>query len=698
VTERPVAEAYAAYDARDWPKAAALLQPLAAGRSRDPELLFRLGDSLYQLDRPGEALPLLERSVELDGRRAAALYKLGNVLKDLERLDEALSCYRRALKLDPRHAQALNNAGIVLETQDKPQEALDAYRQAVAADSGLAPALSNLAVLLHRLGRHAELDAAYASLMRLLVASPGDWHGIGNACQTLGRHEDAIRCYRAALALASDDAEAHSRIGISLDALGRYEDAVKSFEAAVAADPGQPYAAGMVLGCASHVCDWRGRAERIVRLAEDVRAGEPVVPPFIFFTLLDDPAAQLACASAYVRRHHPSAAAPLWRGERYRHDRIRLAYVSADFHNHPVTWLISELLERHDRGRFEVHGYSFGQEVPGPARARAMAAFDRFVDFGFRPDAEIAAAIRDAETDIAVDLMGHTTHSRPGIFARRPAPAQVSYLGFPATTGAPFIDYILADRFVIPGDAKAHYSENVVYLPDTFQVNDTTHRPAASVPARAEAGLPERGFVYCCFNNAYKLTPEFFDIWMRVLRQVEGSVLWLLVQNPAAKANLAREARARGVDPARLVFAARVTPQENLARYTLADLFLDTLPVNAGTTASDALWAGLPILTCPGNAFVARAAGSLLHAVGLPELIARNLEDYETLAIELATRPGRLRAAREKLAANRRRHPLFDIDRFRRHVESAYRAMWEVSQRGESPRPISVETTAASPG
>jgi protein O-GlcNAc transferase len=697
VTERPVAEAYAAYDARDWPKAAALLRSLAAARSPDPELLFRLGDSLYQLDRLNEALPLLEQSVQLDDRRAAALYKLGNVLKDLERLDEALSCYRRALQLDSRHAQAFNNAGIVLEAQDKPEEALDCYRRAVATAPGLVAAQANLVVLLHRLGRHAELGAAYESLARLRPDTPGDWHGIGNACQTLGRHDDALRCYRAALALAPGDAEAHSRVGISLDALGRHAEAVKSFELAVAADPGQPYAAGMVVGCASHICEWRGRAERIRRLEAGVRAGEPVVPPFYFFTLLDDPAAQRACAAAYVRRHHAAAHPPLWRGERYRHDRIRLAYVSADFHNHPVTWLISELIERHDRGRFEVHGYSFGRGIAGAARERLMAGFDRFADLGFRPDAEIAAALRDAEIDIAVDLMGHTAHSRPGIFARRPAPAQASYLGFPATMGAPFIDYILADRFVIPGESKAHYSENVVYLPDTFQVNDTTHRPAPRAPTRAEAGLPEQGFVYCCFNNAYKLTPEFFDIWMRILLKVEGSVLWLLVQDPVAKANLTREVRARGVDPARLVFAPRVSPQENLARYALADLFLDTLPVNAGTTASAALWAGLPILTCPGRAFVARAAGSLLHAVGLPELIARTPEDYESLAIGMAGNPGRLRAIREKLAANRVGQPLFDIDRFRRHIESAYRTMWEISERGEAPRPIVVETIAAAP-
>jgi protein O-GlcNAc transferase len=446
----------------------------------------------------------------------------------------------------------------------------------------------------------------------------------------------------------------------------------------------------MVANCAAQVCDWR-QSERLTRdLVEGVRAGKPVVTPLNFLAIADSPADQRACAAVYARDQYP-ATAPLWGGERYRHDRIRVAYLSADFRDHPVAWLIAELIERHDRAAFEVHGISFGPDSPGPMRKRLEAVFDHFIDVRAKRDNEVAASLREAEIDIVVDLMGYTQHSRPGIMARRPAPVQVNYLGCPATMGVDFIDYILADRFVIPESQQAHYSEKVVYLPDTFQSNDTQRKIAERAPTRAEVGLPERGFVFCCFNNNYKITPEFFGAWMRVLKRVEGSVLWLLARDAVTAENLRREAQARDMAPERLVFAPRVRQELYLARYRAADLFLDTLPFNAGTTASDALWAGLPVLTCAGNAFAGRMAGSLLNAIGLPELITHTLPDYEALAVKLATEPQLLRGLKERLAANRLTAPLFDIERFRRHVEAAYRTMWETTQRGEPPRSFSVE-------
>jgi predicted O-linked N-acetylglucosamine transferase (SPINDLY family) len=323
-------------------------------------------------------------------------------------------------------------------------------------------------------------------------------------------------------------------------------------------------------------------------------------------------------------------------------------------------------------------------------RKRLVAAFDEFHDVRRNNDKEVAKLLNDRQVDIAVDLAGYTQDSRPGILAHRPAPIQVNYLGFPATMGADFIDYIIADAMVLPVEHQPYYTEKVVYLPDCYQVNDTKRKIAERTPTRKEMGLPEQAFVFCSFNNNWKITPDVFDIWMRLLHQIEGSVLWLLGTNEGAVRNLRKEAQRRGIDPLRLVFARWLPPAEHLARHRLADLFLDTLPYNAHTTASDALWVGLPVLTCRGEAFAGRVAASLLQAVGTPELIASNLEDYQTLALKLARDPALLAEIRAKLVGNRNTHSLFNTERFARHIEAAYMTMWETWQRGEAPKSFSV--------
>jgi protein O-GlcNAc transferase len=359
-------------------------------------------------------------------------------------------------------------------------------------------------------------------------------------------------------------------------------------------------------------------------------------------------------------------------GARYRHDRIRLAYLSADFHQHPTALLLAELFERHDRARFEVTGIAFGPDDGSAMRARIRQAFDHFEDVRGKSDAEVAALLKARETDIAVDLNGHTAGARTAIFAYRPAPVQVNYLVYPGTIGADFIDYILADRIVLPADQQAFFREKIVHLPDCYQANDAT-RALLPAPTRTEAGLPPTGFVFCCFNAGWKITAPVFDIWMRLLTKIENSVLWLL-DGPHAT-NLRDQARARGLDPQRLIFAPRLASDQHLARHQLAGLFLDTLPYNAHTTASDALWAGVPVVTCYGNAFPGRVAASLLKAIDLPELVTTRAHDYEALALELASNPALLQATRDKLARNRLTAPLYDSERFRRNIEAAYEAM-----------------------
>ena len=387
--------------------------------------------------------------------------------------------------------------------------------------------------------------------------------------------------------------------------------------------------------------------------------------------------------------------APLWRGERYGHERIRVAYLSGDFHTHPVSILMAGVFEHHDRDRFETVGVSFGPDEGSDMRTRIARAFDSFVDARNWSDYEIAGFLRERETDVAIDLMGLTADCRSGILAYRPAPVQVNYLGFPGTMAVPYMDYILVDRIVVPEEEHVHFSEKPVYLPDCYMANDSKRRIAPTRPVRADAGLPEAGFVFASFNNSYKFSPEIFDVWMRLLVAVEGSVLWLAEAAAPASANLRREAAARGVAPERLIFAPYLESVEaHLARLALADLFLDTLPCNAHTTAADALWAGLSVLTCAGTTFAGRVAASLLHAAGLPELVTHSIADYEALALRLARDPGALQGLRAKLARNRESSVLFDTARFTRNLEAAYREMVERRARGAPMESFTAESAA----
>jgi predicted O-linked N-acetylglucosamine transferase (SPINDLY family) len=374
----------------------------------------------------------------------------------------------------------------------------------------------------------------------------------------------------------------------------------------------------------------------------------------------------------------------------YRHEKLRLAYLSADFQAHATAFLIAELIERHDRSRFEVHAISFGRDDASAMRARLRSAFDRFHDVGAMSHEAIARLIRELEVDVAVDLKGYTQHARPDVLRYRPAPIQVSYLGFPGTMGGDFIDYVIADPIVLPFSEQPFYTEQIVHLPDCYQPNDTKRPTAKATLTRSEAGLAEGAFVFCSFNNNYKINPAVFDVWMRLLAQVPESVLWLLRANETAETNLRAHAQERGIAPTRLIFADRTSLDQHLARHRLADLFLDTLPCNAHTTASDALWAGLPVLTCRGRSFAGRVAASLLQSVGLPELGCTNLADYEALALKLATDPLMLGQLRQRLAQNRAHARLFDIDRYRAHIEAAYRRMWEIRQDGP-PQSFAVE-------
>jgi predicted O-linked N-acetylglucosamine transferase (SPINDLY family) len=440
-----------------------------------------------------------------------------------------------------------------------------------------------------------------------------------------------------------------------------------------------------------HLFDWNNFDAECQNLIASIRGGKLNVTPFPFLAISSSPAELLQCASQRNEKRHPTSKTPIWQGERYKHDRIRVGYLSADFRNHPVGQALAELLERHNRSRFEIIGLSIGHDDGSDLRARLTKAFDHFHDVRLSNDIEVARLIRKLEVDILVKVAPYTEGSRLEILAQRPAPIQVN--GFSAwTTGADFIDYVLADPVALPFDEQPYFSEQIVHLPGSYFPHDSTQVIAATTPSRVDHGLPENSLVFCCFNASYKLNPRIFDVWMRLLKRSEGSVLWLSEVDIRTANNLKREAAARGVDPSRLVFAAKMPSlSDHWARHRLADIFLDTLPYGAHTTAKDALWAGLPVLTCRGATFVGRIATSMLHALGLNELVTNTLDEYEAAALRLAQNPEEIRALRAKLAANRSTYPLFNTERLCRHFEGAYLKMWERFMQGEPPKQFAVD-------
>lgn len=604
------------------------------------------------------AVAAFRRALQIRPGSAPLYNNLGNALRELRRYEEAVLELQKALALRPELPDALNNLGIALTGLNRRQEAVACLRKALELQPDFADAHSNLGTVLLDLERYAEAAACFDKALKLRPGFPEAYVSLGNALGKLKHHQEAIASYGNALGFR----------------------------------PGYWPA---VLGMATQrrqVCDWRHFEEETRTLRSAASSGREPVAPFFFLSVSDDPREQLACARRAAAEIAGKLAplGPLQRPRENAFGPIRIAYVSNCFHQHAMTFLTAELFERHDRERFEIHAFSVGPDRDDPMRRRLASAFHSFHDLRERSDREAAQLVRDLGCHLALDLMGYEADCRPGILAHRVAPIQVAYLQHAGSMGADFIDYALVDRFVVPEDQAPFYAEKLVTLPNCYQVNQSEREIAPGVPSRTACGLPEEGFVFCSFNNSKKITPEVFDVWMRLLGAVPGSVLWLLQDNETAARNLRREAEARGIAPDRLVFAPSAALPEHLARHRLADLFLDTFPYSAHTTASDALWAGLPILTYSGRAFASRVAGSLLNALGLPELITYSLDNYEALALEFARDPEVLGAYRQRLAQNRRGSPLFDCQRFTRNLEAAYTAMVKRWRAGLAPVPFSV--------
>jgi protein O-GlcNAc transferase len=685
------------------------------------------GNLLRAMGRPGDALESYDRALALSPRSFRILYNKGIALSDLKRDEEAVASYERALAIEPGFFEAQSNCGIALLRLKRFSEALQSLDKAAALRPDDIEVLNNRGTALWHLERKAEARASYESVLAL---QPGHSGGLLNRAfllQESGEFEPALADYDKAVAAAPANARAWNGRGAVLQALKRDVEALADFEkaltldpglaealvnratirwtlngdqvgaaadleAALAIDPTQPYARGESLHLKMYVGDW-GDFESEKALIEDgVRQGQRVVRPFVYQALSASPADLQSCSRIFTSNFFPATGQPPAFGQA--RDKIRIGYVSGEFREQATAYLMAGLYELHDRNRFEVIAIDSSGGDGSPMRRRLEASFDRLITINQMADAEAAARIRAEEIDILVNLNGYFGTPRMGVFARRAAPIQVNYLGFPATLGASYIDYIIADRIVIPEQDRRFYDEQVVWLPHSYQVNDRKRAIAPQVPTRAALGLPESGLVFCNFNQSYKITPDVFAAWMRILKAVDGSVLWLLAlrnAGPPFQANLSRQAERHGIAPERLVFAPSLPLDQHLARLKQADLFLDSLPYNAHTTASDALWAGLPLLTVMGTSFPGRVAASLLHAVGMPEMIARDLADYEATAIRLAKDTQALDTLKQKLAGNRLTTPLFDTDLFRKDLEAAYLTMWRAWKNGEAPKAFAVD-------
>jgi protein O-GlcNAc transferase len=596
------------------------------------------------------AVKLFNEVLELDANNAGALYSLSLIALNSGHLTEALQLSERGIHSNPQYVPLRSLHGAIFQALGNKEEALRSFDAALEIQPDYVEVLLNSGVLLRSMFRHHE---SLERFNKILSIDPNHVGALGNC-------------------------------GIILTEFKQSELAISMFERLIKINPDFDYILGLLFYERMHICDWTNFDEQIKRITEEVHAGKRACKSLAFMSASDAASDHLLAARIFAQQYCPKNPKSLWQGERYRHDKIRLAYVSPDLREHPVGHLMAGVFEHHDKSKFELIAISLGIDDQGRLRARMINAFDKFIDAREMSSEQIAQMMRDMEIDIAVDLGGFTSDTRTDVFSYRPAPVQVNYLGYPGTMGTDYIDYILADRYIIPPEHQQFYNEKVAYMPDTYLPTDSSVSISERTPTRTECGLPETGIVFCSFSHDYKISPPMYDVWMRLLVQVPGSVLWLMSRGETSQHNLRKEAKSRGVDPSRLVFATRVPlVEDHLARYRQADLFLDTHPYNAHTTAADALMAGLPVVTYMGNSFPSRVAGSLLHAIGMTELITHSLDEYEARALQLAREPALLADIKAKIAANKSSYSLFDTKGFCFNLEAAYIAMWRVWQLGD---------------
>ncbi len=613
------------------------------------------------------------------------------VLHRSGQLDLAETKYKKLLNFLPNNIDLLTNLGTIALQKGMLEEGVKIINKSLLINPNQSTAHNNCGNALKELTRFDEALASYDRAIELKLNDAEVYSNRGLTLQELKKTDEALASYDRAISLKPDYADAYFNRGITLHKLNRLDKALTSFNRAIELKLDIDFLLSYSLYTKIQLCIWDDLSQRLNEITKKIINNEKAALPFSMLVLVDEPEIQKKTNEIYVKKECPTINV-LPKIKRYpKHSKIRVGYFSADFHDHATMHLMAELFECHDKKKFELIAFSFGPDKKDEWRQRVLLCFDQFVDVRLKSDQEISLLARKMEIDIAIDLKGFTRDSRPNIFAEGSAPIQVSYLGYPCTMAADYIDYLIADSILIPEEKQQHYSEKIVYMPNSYQVNVSKRNISETSLMRHEFGLPNTGFVFCCFNNNYKITPTIFAGWMRILKAVENSVLWLFESNKAASKNLKKESKKFGINEDRLVFATYTTVEEHLNRIKLADLFIDTLPYNAHTTTSDALRMGLPVLTCIGNTFASRVAASLLNAVNLQELITNTQEQYESFAIKLAMHPEKLNTIKEKLIKNLPTAALYDTQLFVRHLESAYLNMYDRYQKGLNPDHIYVE-------
>ena len=702
--------------------AMAEINVLLALHPKHATLHYLLGLCYRKTNQLTQAQSCLETALEIESNFTDAQFALANVLKHASNYDMAEIAYQKTIQLDSKHEKAYFNLGVIYQLTNKPKQALTAYQQAVQLKPDYPEALNNLGNLYKSNQAYEEAKRCYESALAInpmaetcynlgqtlqqLKSTPeaikafqhaiqlkpdylNAWLSLALILEKNGKYTMAVEAYNKAITLKPDDAQIYNSLALTYKKMKLLEPAIACYNKAYTLDPSMTEALGALIQNKMHACDWDNLEPLFESLSKAIQHGQYVVP----FNLLATPLSatiQKQCAETYTQAKYPLQQALTDPNTRYPHKKIKLGYFSADLHNHATAYLMADLFANHDRSQFEVIAFSFGPVQDDEMAVTVRQRFDQFHEVGKLTDLEVAQLARKLEIDIAIDLKGYTRGARPAIFAHKPAPILVSYLGYPGTLGATYFDYIVADPIIIPQTAQQDYTEKVAYLPDTYQVNAKRQVISPVEMTRANHGLPDNVFVYCSFNNNFKITPDVFEIWMRLLKQTPDSVLWLFEANPAATKNLTTQAKCMGIDEKRLIFAKKVSQAQHLNRYYYADIVLDTFYYNAHTTTSDALWVGCPVVTCIGDTFPARVAASILTAHGMNELITHSKEEYEALALSLAQDPERLKCLRKKINQHKDTHPLFDIQQYTRHLEQLYQQMQHRHQQSLMPDHIGV--------
>ena len=648
-----------------------------------------MGFALKEQGKLDEAVKACKKALLLKPDYANAYYNMGNALQDQGKLDEAIDAYNKAISLKPDYAKAYYNMGNALKGQNKLDAAVEVYKKYILLKPDYANAYYNLGVVLQDQGKLERAIDAYNKAISLKPDYAAAYDNMGTTLKDQGKLDEAIEAYKKSLSLEPDYPQTYNNIANALIDQGKLDEAVNTFNAALLLKPDYEAARTQKLHQQAHICDWDSIDEDR-KLIPKLGTYKKSVSPFSLISLEDSARRHCLRSENYAREMFPQKPMPLPEKPLKMPERIRIGYFSSDFKKHPVSYLIAKVIKLHNRDKFEIFAYSLIGKKEDELRKQLIKSFDVFKDVSEISDKEIALLSRQDKIDIAIDLNGYTQNARSGIFAYRAAPVQINYLGFAGTMGTDFIDYIIADQYLIPTNNRKYFREKQIYLPNTFMPTDNSREFSKHFISRSEMGLPEAAFVFCCFNNNYKITDLEFDIWMRVLSKVKESVLWLRRSNQISDKNIIKAAKKRNIDASRLVFADKVPMDKHLSRYKLADLFLDTFAFNAHTTTTEALWAGLPVVTKEGQGFAARVAGSLLNAIGLPELITQNEGDYEDLIIELATNPHKLGVVIKKIDENRLSKPLFDTVLYTKHLENGYLLAYQNYYAGKVPETIIV--------